>query len=191
MSTLAAPTSSPKSSRSGVAFAREQSHPETIWRTLPSPHDEPSGGFGHPARNRVLDYLQTLQTRPAWCWSLDDDDVATFGALDMIRGAIEANQAADWYVFRMRGGSDSHFAGTTIPAVGNQIKIGHVGTPMLVFPTSCTARFGTGHVDSFPPDMPDGYFGDWEMARDLRAELGNPEWVAQTVCEVRPGKVEA
>lgn len=171
-----------------VQFGRDASHEETIWRCYLA-GDEPLGRFGHPARNEAIDFLATLNDRPSWCWTLDDDDVATFGALDMIRAAVETG-AAKWYVFRMRGGEGSLFPGVTVP-VQNVLRMGNVGTPMMVFPTSTRSRFGLGKVAAFGVDQPEGYFGDWAMASALRDEYGAPVWVNTTVAEIRPEKVEA
>jgi hypothetical protein len=118
---------------------------------------------------------------------LDDDDVATFGALDMIRSACGSG-AAPWYVFRMRGGDGSHFPGLVVPTMGDVILQGNVGTPMIVFPSRCESRFGVNATDG---EHGSGYFGDYLMAASLQLELGDPGWRSEVVCEVRPAEVEA
>lgn len=164
--------------REAVDFAREQSQPEVIWRCLPNTGRR--GFYGHSARNCALRYLDELVVRPEWVWSLDDDDIATFGALDIIRDAA-ANVSGKWLMLKMRGGAGSHFAGTTVPTMGPTIHRGNVGTPMIVFPL-CEARYGVAQFDGHAA----GYFGDYEMAVALQSELGEPTWVDAVVCEVRP-----
>lgn len=166
-----------------VDFVRQACEPEVTWRCFMA-GSRNLGCYGHPARNVALDYLAELSETPGWVWSLDDDDVAVFGALDMIRAACESGQAA-WYVFRMRGGTGSHFPGVTVPTMGDRLQTGNVGTPMLVFPAATTSRYGTSELH----DSTAGYFGDFEMAKALEAEFGDPAWVASTVCEVRPRDV--
>jgi hypothetical protein len=154
------------------------------------PSNENLGHYGHPQRNRVLDLLENLDDAPAWVWSLDDDDVATFGALDMIRGAVTSGEAA-WYVFRMVGGDNSHFPGLVVPAAGPKFARGNVGTPMIVAPAVCAARFGTGIDMGHGPDRGAGYFGDWEFAEALADELGAPQHRDEIVAEIRPALVTA
>lgn len=162
-----------------VNFAREASDPGVAWRCLPN-HGQ-GGHYGHPARNAALDLLCELEERPEWCWSIDDDDIATFGAVDMIRSAIDSREGA-WYVFKMRGGVGSHFPNVTVPALGPQLLRGNVGTPMLVWPLG-RSRFGVnGEWDG----MPAGYFGDFEMSHWLLLEFGEPAWREETVAEIRP-----
>src|SRR3989442_1431268 len=75
------------------------------------------GCYGHASRNVALDHLAELEERPDWVYSVDDDDVVVFGALDMIRAAVDSGRAP-WYVFRMVGGAASHFPGLVVPATG-------------------------------------------------------------------------
>lgn len=154
------------------------------WRCYPT--DEPLGHYGHPQRNLALDLLAELEDAPAWAWSIDDDDIATFGALDIIRAAAASN-SAPWYVFRMVGGDNSHFPGVTVPTMGQVIEPGNVGTPMLVFPADCDARFG---LDAYR-DMPPGYYGDAAMAEGLLGVLDEPGWRDEIICEIRPALVTA
>lgn len=149
------------------------------WRCYRS--DEPLGHYGHPQRNLALTLLAELEDAPKWAWSIDDDDIATFGALDMIRAAVDSG-AAPWYVFRMVGGPNSHFPGVTVPTVGNVVEPGNVGTPMLVFPVDCGARFGLSEYRG----QPAGYFGDAEMAEGLLGVLDEPGWRDEIVAEIRP-----
>lgn len=168
-----------------VAFAREQSSAEVVWRCWRNRGTR--GVFGQGGRNWALDMLREIEGAPAWAWSIDDDDRAAFGALDMIRAAVDSGEAS-WYIFRMRGGDGTHFPGRTVPMQGEQIVEGNVGTPMLVFPSRCESRFGVGPgVRGGDP----GYFGDLTMAVSLELELGAPSWRPEVICEVRPVAVEA
>lgn len=167
-----------------VDIARKESEDGVTWRCYPPSHVA-GGHYGHVARNRMLDLLADLEDAPEWVWSIDDDDCATFGAVDMIRSAIESEQAP-WYVFRMRGGESSHFAGLVVPLMGQTLQRGNVGTPMIVFPVG-GARFGVGEFDGHAA----GYFGDYEMALALDAELGDPAWMEPTVAVIRPVAVGA
>ncbi len=143
------------------------------------------GHFGHVARNEALDFLAGLEHRPDWVWSIDDDDMVLPGALDAIRVAA-ASEEGPWYIARMVGGVSSHFDGVTIPNQGERILLGNVGTPMLLFPASVQARFGLGVLEQFGKEWEAGYFGDLEMAVDLREELGDPVWIEHTIAEIRP-----
>ncbi len=171
-------------------LVRETEHDSlATLRCYPTPR---LGCYGHASRNVALDHLAELEHKPDWVWSLDDDDVATFEALDTIRAAVDSGRAP-WYVFSMRGGAGSHFNGVVVPATGGGIRRGEIGTPMIIWPRSARARFGTkllpGHYD-FGPAEP-GYFGDWEFATRLRDELGKPEWRPEVVAEIRPVPVGA
>ncbi len=151
-----------------------------IWRSYYS--EQQLGFYGHAQRNRALAYLPMVERPPDLVWSLDDDDVATPDALAAIRDAYTSH-AAPWYVFRMVGGAHSHFNGLVVPATGGGIRIGEIGTPMIVAPL-CAARFG---VDAFPP----GYFGDFSYACELEDLLGPPAWKPEIVAEIRPTAVIA
>jgi Glycosyl transferase family 2 len=157
------------------------------WRVLPGALN---GHYGHPLRNKAIGHLQELERRPDWVWSLDDDDVPTPDALATLREAVESGEG-DWYVFQMVGGGQSHFAGVTIPNRGEYVIVGNVGTPMIVFPTTATSRFGTAPRQDLGRSWDGGYFGDLEMAVALRDELGDPAWVDAVVAEIRPSPVVA
>ena len=151
------------------------------------------GLYGHAARNEALDHLATLEHGPDWCWSIDDDDAPTPGALDAIRDAIatESTGEVGWFLFEMIGGGDSHFSGVTIPNRGEYVLAGNVGTPMLVYPTACQSRFGLSVREGAGPPPADepGYWGDLQMAIALREEYGDPTWVESVVAEIRPSAV--
>lgn len=161
-----------------VGFAREAGADGVMWRCYPN--REQPGFYGHASRNIALNILEDLEDGPDWVWSLDDDDVATFGAVDMIRSAIASGEA-QWYVFRMRGGAGSHFPGVVVPTLGPRLLRGNVGTPMMVFPV-CSSRFGSAEMEN----MPAGYFGDYQQAQGLLLELGEPQWQPEIVAEIRP-----
>lgn len=149
------------------------------WRVYP-PTTGRLGMFGHPQRNRALELLEALEKRPRWVWSIDDDDEPSFEAVAQIRAALA--EGGEWFVFRMRGGAGSHFNGIVVPTMGENVRSGNIGTPMIVFPVSAHARYGTGTFDDKGP----GYFGDFELANDLKNRLGEPVWRPDIVAEVRP-----
>ena len=146
------------------------------------------GHFGHVARNEALDHLASLEDAPEWFWSCDDDDVPTPDALKRIRSAADSGDA-DWYVFQMVGGTDSHFDDVTIPNRGEYVIPGNIGTPMIVGPVSCASRFGLNPRTEFGRNWEPGYFGDLEFAVALREELGDPVWVDETLAVIRPAPV--
>jgi hypothetical protein len=174
-----------------VEFAREASADGVTWRCWINRGQR--GLFGHGARNWALDQTAGFEDMPDgmpdWCWSIDDDDEATFGAVDMIRAAC-ASGDAPWYVFRMRGGAGSHFDGVTVPTMGETIREGNVGTPMIVFPSACQSRFGVGRGVPREHDLGDGYFGDLTLAISLQMEFGDPGWRSEVVAEIRPVAAE-
>ncbi len=154
------------------------------WTNECTGDDAPLGAYGHAARNRILDRYQDCFF---YAWSLDDDDIAAPGALAAIRTAIDSFPGA-WFIFQMVGGENSHYSALKVPTVGHQIRVGNVGTPCIVWPASAEARWGMAG-DSEPygkMHMPDGYFGDYEMAVALQAELGDPIWVDEVLAVIRP-----
>ena len=162
---------------------------EGTWRYIWVGHGAPLGAYGHGARNFRLDL--TPREPDQWFVSIDDDDAFLPGAFDAMREEIWKYPQGDrWFVFSMTGGANSHFSGTKVPVMGNEIRPGNVGTPCIVWPASAKARWGTGFADenevSSPRELNRGYFGDYEFARDLQAELGDPVWVDHVVAEIRP-----
>lgn len=138
------------------------------------------GGYGHPQRNRALDLLPQDVTH---VWSFDDDDVALPGALATMRHGITG---PCWFAFQMHFGPNSHAAGHTCWRE-EKVALGNIGTPCIVMPRHAKSRWGTLGVDPRTGwGYGDGYFGDWELARDLEVELGPPVFVPHVVCEVRP-----
>lgn len=158
------------------------------------------GGFGHPARNYELDAGHVATD---YVVSIDDDDAFLPGALAAVRTVIADTLrfASDgvpwfvpWFVFRMTFGPGSHANGTTIWH-RRELKPGNVGTPMMVWPASARARWGTGPLRAglygdLWPDIGDGYFGDYEMAAGLEAELGPPVWREEVIAIVRPAAIQ-
>ncbi len=138
------------------------------------------GSYGHPARNEGIDNTMTK-----WVCSIDDDDVYVPGAFDTIRAAIKEHPDADWFIFQMVGGPGSHFPGVTVPAMGHTLRLGNVGTPMLVWRKG-VSRFGMRGTDDYGNDYGAGYFGDWQMAEALQAEYGDPVWIDHPVAVIRP-----
>jgi hypothetical protein len=143
------------------------------------------GHYGHAARNEALDFLASLEQRPDWVWSIDDDDLCAPDALDVIRAAVEGEEGG-WYAFQMVGGEDSHFAGVTIPNRGHYVLAGNIGTPCIVTPVSCVSRFGLSVRKDLGREWEPGYWGDLEMAVALRGEIGDPVWVERVIATVRP-----
>jgi hypothetical protein len=146
------------------------------------------GRYGHPLRNEALDLLAALDDRPDWVWSIDDDDLPMPGALASIREAVASGEA-DWYVFGMVGGGDSHFAGVVVPQPGLGLRLGNIGSPCLVAPVDAAARWGTDRVLALSGDEGPGYYGDWLFAVALKNELGDPAWIEATVAEIRPARI--
>ena len=142
-----------------------------------------SGMFGHRARNSALQDVVMSHVV-----SIDDDDVFLPGAFDAIRAAI-AYYPGRWFVFQMVGGPGSHFPGV-VCWQNRRIRIGDVGTPMIVAPASAKARWGSRGVDDFGRDLGEGYFGDYEYAAALQAELGDPVWLPVVIAEIRPAVIE-
>jgi hypothetical protein len=143
------------------------------------------GHYGHPARNEALDFLASLENRPDWVWSIDDDDMCAPDALDVIRTAV-ATEDAGWYAFAMIGGAGSHFDGVMIPNRGDYVLAGNIGTPMIVLPTTAASRFGLSVRKDLGREWEPGYWGDLEAAVALRDELGDPAWVDGVIATVRP-----
>ena len=142
------------------------------------------GCHGHPLRNLALDSYVS----GGYVVSIDDDDVFLPGAFAAIRAAI-AYYPGRWFVFQMIGGPHSHFPGV-VCWQNRRIRIGDVGTPMIVAPTSAKARWGNRGVDDFGRDMGDGFFGDYEYAAALQEELGDPVWLPVVIAEIRPAVIE-
>lgn len=153
------------------------------WSYVP---DGPLGSFGHPARNYALDILLNDMTH---VWSIDDDDQALPGALDAIHALVdlyEPTAPERWFAFQMLFGPNSHAAGHTVWRE-KKVELGNIGTPCIVMPTSAKSRWGALGVDPRTGWYGgEGYFGDYQIARDLEAELGPPVWVPTVVAEIRP-----
>lgn len=124
----------------------------------------PQGAFGHPNRNHVLTHhLQTSHV-----WSIDDDDEAVPGALDLLRQHI----TDPWTIFKMRFGPNSRHPGLTLPYT-HRVVYGNIGTPMIFAPSS-QARFGHH------------YSGDFDYAQELMQLLGPPVWAQELIAVVQP-----
>lgn len=158
-------------------------HYDSTWRdnVAAMTCTEALGQFGHPQRNRILHALSEDVTH---VWSLDDDDVALPGALDAIRSEVE-NAPLRWFAFQMRFGPGSHAPGIVCWRE-RVVRLGDIGTPCIVMPASAKSRWGSLGVDQFGRDYGPGYFGDFEMAKSLEAELGPPVWVPEVIAEIRP-----
>lgn len=127
-------------------------------------HWKPAEGcWGHPLRNSVLNW--ELDTD--YVWSIDDDDVAAPGALDVLRSA-----EGPWTIFRMLHGIN-HPANGIVCWREPSLRHGDIGTPMILARPS-NARFGHR------------YEGDWDYAEDLRAEYGDPAFDERVVAVIRP-----
>ena len=140
------------------------------------------GAYGQSLRNRVLD---DGSISDGYVVSIDDDDVFLPGAFDAMRAAI-ADHPGRWFVFRMAFGDGSHCPGVTVwdrP----QVRVGNVGTPMIVAPASARARWGVeGMTGLLGEPREDGWLGDYVYARRLLGELGEPVWCETVTALVRP-----
>lgn len=165
----------------GEAMREYNADFERVWFYAMPSGESGLGGYGHPQRNRALDLLpQDVD----WVWSLDDDDVATPEVLQSIRFAAE--NPGEWFAFQMRFGPNHPAAGVTCWRE-KKVTLGDIGTPCIVMPRHAKSRWGSLGTDPRTKvDLGAGYFGDWELARDLEAELGPPVFVPHVVCEVRP-----
>lgn len=160
---------------------------ERVWFYAMPAGEGSLGGYGHPQRNRALDLLpQDID----WVWSLDDDDVAIPEALEMMRAGVNNVEIFErpnkWLVFQMRFGPNSHAAGIVVWS-DRRVQLGDIGTPCIVMPRHAEGRWGD--MDTDPRSGIHhgvGYFGDYQLACNLEAELGPPVFVPQIVCEVRP-----
>lgn len=161
-----------------LLFARDDW--ERIW-FYASPDGVTHGLFGHPQRNRAL---ELLPRDIDLVWSIDDDDIALPGALPAIRSAVAG--PLPWFAFQMRFGPNSHAPGV-VCWHEPKVQMGDIGTPCIVMPRSAKSRWGALGVDPRTGwNGGAGYFGDYQLARNLEAELGPPVWVPFVVCEVKP-----
>lgn len=126
-------------------------------------HDGP-GGWGLPQRNRGLE----AATRP-YAWFLADDDIATPGALDTIRAALEPPPLRPWFIFRAGRANAEPWVWQDA-----QIRRGNLDADCIVCPTIITSRWGLD------------YSGDYDFAVALREELGEPAWGAAVVAVTKP-----
>lgn len=117
--------------------------------------------------------------------SVDDDDEFLPGAFDAMRAAV-ATYPGRWFVFRMTFGAGSHCSGVTVwdrP----QVRVGNVGTPMILAPASATSRWGVEGMTGLTGEpREDGFLGDYVYAKRLREELGEPMWMETVTAVVRP-----
>ena len=136
---------------------------------MPDPRGE-EGAYGHGLRNRCLD--EGLATGD-WLVSIDDDDEFLPGAFEAMRAAV-AEHPGRWFIFKMTFGDGSHYPGVTVwdrP----QVRVGNVGTPMILAPASAKSRWGVeGMTGLIGEPREDGFLGDFVYAQRLREELGEP-----------------
>ena len=80
----------------------------------------------------------------------------------------------------------------TVPVMGPHLAPGNVGTPMVVWPAG-PERYGVSANESIgAPGAPAGqfgYWGDWELCRELLTMRGDPVWRDFVVAEIRPSAV--
>lgn len=138
---------------------------EANWMLLPC-HE--SHDWGHSLRNEALD---RFVEEGRYVWTLDDDDVATPGALEALRSRMDGG----WAIFRMEFGP-AHFAYGITCWREKQLRFGDIGTPMTLAPR-CGARFGSR------------YEGDWDYVQSLQVELGAPTWDDRVIALIRPEEV--
>ena len=125
----------------------------------------PMGHTGHPMRNLLLGQVPEGD----YIWTIDDDDVAMPGALDVLRQHLSG-----WAIFKMTFGEGHYANGLTLWRYG-YLMLGDIGTPMILAP-KCSARFGSR------------YEGDWDYALELQRELGNPTFNDEVIAHIRPVK---
>jgi glycosyltransferase involved in cell wall biosynthesis len=116
--------------------------------------------FGHHASNTALDLL------PKWIthtWRIDDDDVATPHALAILRSC----DCRLPVFLRMELSPDN------LIWIEPELEEGNIGSPCILAPRS-DARWG------------ERYEGDFDYAKALVKELGEPLWVDQVVAKIRP-----
>jgi len=114
--------------------------------------------WGSVACNTVLNELPADVTHT---WRLDDDDVAAPGALEVMRGV-----ACEKPVFLR-----FQYLNDGVIWIEPGLEEGNIGSPCILAPRSL-ARWGLR------------YEGDFDYARDLVEELGEPLWVNQIVAVV-------
>lgn len=126
--------------------------------------DPPLGDWGHPLRNVAMDnFVETSHV-----WTIDDDDVAADGALDILR----AHMDDPFTVFKMTFGP-GHFASGITCWRWEKLSYGDIGTPMVFAPFS-EARWGHS------------YGGDWDYVEKLRELFGEPVFSDEIIAHIRP-----
>lgn len=112
-------------------------------------------------------------------WWMDDDDIATDGALDTIRAAVELHPEAV-HIFRMDCGDKSFWN-------GQEVTFGNVGGTMCVVP-NIPGKLGVwAHAGRFNAGLADGNGGDFHFLTGTLSLLGSdPIWHEEIIARIRP-----
>jgi hypothetical protein len=128
-----------------------------------------SGAYGNAGRNKGLAHATSIgATHVAY---MDDDDVATPGAVAAIKAGIALDPHA-LHVFRMQ------YTNGEVRWRDNDraLRLGNIGTPCLVHPVGVRSRWGQV------------YQSDIAFAVDVAHELGRVCYNEAVVCIVRPAQ---
>jgi len=122
------------------------------------------GGWGQDQRNHAYDL-----TDEGHIWCLSDDDIATPGALEVIRRRIEIRQPDDWFLFQVGRTRDTPWVWTR-----QTVEVGNLDADCIVAPATTLTRWGLG------------YEGDKDFATGLLAERGQPIFVPEVIAVTKP-----
>jgi hypothetical protein len=113
-------------------------------------------------------------------WWMDDDDIATDGALDTIRAAVELHPKSV-HIFRMECGDGRSFWN------GKELTFGNVGGTMCVVPNIPKKLGVWAHAGRFNAGLADGNGGDFHFLTGTLSLLGSdPIWHEDVIAKIRP-----
>ena len=132
-------------------------------------HDAQHRAWGHPQRNFAMP-----QAHGIWVATLDDDDVWTDEAMDLIVGGV-SNSPKPFHVFRMR-----HASNGVIIWQRRYPSQGNIGTPMMVWKNGTPVGQWGGR-----------YEGDYDFAASTHKVLPKGvddfAWHEAVIAEICPG----